>query len=588
MVIPLNWYGFLGAKFEKPVNEGVPEVEGFEIAQAKTGFPVSVFRQDEDYRLFLLEGGVKKQNVTSAVRPSTFEAGWSLSSGQSPTIFNTRVLRKNLVLLKQKGEVKVEDSTFFGAIDIVLEELFKHGCGGFKELSEFEALFGTPDGNLGPLNMRSAAGACMKLGSSKQVAWENAPGTCVEMERDDYDAIINLDREVYAWISKTSLKDARLDNEKIADEKGRIFQAQAFPVSITGRRLIGGFIARFMEACKRGGFFGVIGFVLARGGWHELLGELTDGFDLERILKTYPGDVSKYDKGWLYIWHCVLVWMLTVLCADPVLGIRINRHYDRVLRSPTMLAILGLIILLTKGQPSGDIATIVFNTIVLVLQYCRAYCTIAPPNFWNARDCFQNMILKAGGDDSISTLSTQMRAWLGRGQRWEDLIRDTFAASGWVIILEEKALLDAEFMGYGSTLAGVDEEETIYTGLKFLPALPLNAVMAIDEWFKFKSDAGVPKELKDVSRYAAAFEKAFPHLWSRDEEAQEYVAIAEWWLARVRAKYWDDPCPDTRKAARGVPSLADLGELYFGRPIPQPFLNGKLEKIRERRRERGN
>jgi len=550
------------------VNNGVPEVEGLEIAQALTGYPVSVIREDSQYQMFLKES-LKINNDTSAVRPATFESNWHLSGAQCPTTFNLAVLRKNLELLKTGGELKLDDEAFWGAFRIIFEEMVNFDCHGFKELSKQEASMGTVDGELNPVNMKTSVGALMKMGDSKETAFEKNSALYVEIEDDDYDSIENEEREPLAWVSKTSLKDARMDVAKVDEGKGRIFQAQHFATSYTGRRLIGQFIARFMSACRKGGFFGVIGFILSRGGWHELLGELTNGFDPERVLETYPGDVSKFDKGWLYFWHQILVWLLALLCDDEILARKINRHYDRVLRAPTMLTIVGLIVILTKGQPSGDIATIIFNTIILVFNYCMAYCKVAPKSLWCAHDCFGNMILKAGGDDSISTLSIQMRKWLG-SQPWEEVVRKQFADSGWTIVLDKRALIDAEFMGYGSTLA--DQEET---GYKFLPALPFNAVMSIDQWRKFKKDKTVPMEIKDMMRYAAAAEKAFPHIWSRDPDAREYVRIAFEWMRRVRRQYWEHPCPEVRNAARGVPSVLAIAELYFGFPIPLGILNDR-------------
>ena len=568
--IPLQYYRFLDAKFTKPVGEVVPELDGLVIAQTVTGYPVSVIREDDEYLTFLAEGNVEK--IQCAQAPRVPEANWSLRGGQSPTPFNLRVLRKNLETLKQPGELRLNQISFDGAMSIMIEELTEKGCSGFKELTEQEALVGTPDGALNPLNMKTAVGACIKLGDSKERAYENAPGLMVEMQRDDYDSIINFERRPYAWFSKTSLKDARLDDEKISQDKGRIFQAQSTPVSVTGRRLIGDFLARFARACKRGGFFGVIGFILSRGGWHELLSELTERFEELRVKEVFPGDVSKWDKNWLHFWHWMLMELLGTLASSETHAERINRHYDRVIRAPTLVAILGLIFVMTKVQPSGDIATIVFNTIVLTFQYVMAYCEVAPKEFWSARECFGNMTLKAGGDDSISTLSTQMRSWLGHaGLRWPDFIKTVFLRSGWTIVLEETTLMNAEFMGYGSTLA--TDPQT--TGVKFLPALPLNTTMSINQWFKISKNRDVPEMTKFIMRYSAAAEKAFPHIFSQDPDAQEYVKIAWGWLRKIQQEYWEDPCPLVQSAARGIPSISAISELYFGYPVPLYVYNGK-------------
>jgi len=567
--IPTQYYGFLGAKFSKPICEEVPEIDGLSVAATQTGYPVSAIREDTEYLRFLYEG--RDPQIIEEGGQLPFEANWGLRGGQSMTPFNIRVLRKNLATLKTTARLEISEDRFWSAFSIMIEELLNVGCGGFQELSEEEAWFGLEDGSLNPINMNTAVGAVLsKLGESKKVAFQNAPGLYVTMMRDDYDRISNFKDRPYAWISKTSLKDARLDNIKISQDKGRIFQAQSVPVSMTGRRLTGNFTAAFTRACKRGGFFGVIGFILSRGGWHKLLGELSDNF--ERMI-TYPGDVSKWDKNWLNHWHMVLVWLLAVLCDDPILAKKICRHYDRVVRSPTLVAIIGIIIVLTKGQPSGDVNTITFNTIILAFMYILAYLAVAPKEFWNAGDCFSNMILRAGGDDSITTLSANMRSWLGNaGMSWEDLVRTTFSQSGWEIILEEKMLIDAEFMGYGSTLPTLEDK----VGVMFLPALPLNAVMSIDEWYKTSKNSDVPEKVRQLARYFAGVEKAFPHLFSRDPDARAYAKIALQWLKRVQNKYWEDPSIMVSKAARGIPSLSAVAELYFGYPVPLQYIYAKF------------
>jgi hypothetical protein len=149
------------------------------------------------------------------------------------------------------------------------------------------------------MNLKTSIGALLnKLGRNKEIGLSKHLDLLFEMHDDDWEHLVDLKQPVYAWFSKMSLKDARMDIAKVAEHKGRLFEAQAMPCSLSGRRLLGDFIRRFMRACRNGGFVGVIGLVFSRGGWHECLKDMSDGFS---IPDQFNADASKWDKNFFFL-----------------------------------------------------------------------------------------------------------------------------------------------------------------------------------------------------------------------------------------------------------------------------------------------
>jgi hypothetical protein len=469
-------------------------------------------------------------------------------------VFNTKVLRKNLETFKAPAGVIKNPLAFQLALDMLTEGLFE-SCGNWTEMSTSETLHGSNDGLLAGLPMTTAIGFGFKdLGKTKLEGMAKAGDLLLHIHEEDYKRVCSSDETpVYAWATKMSLKDARLPIEKLADDKGRVFQGEAMPAAMTGRRLIGNFIGKFMAACAAGGFPGIVSFVLSRGGWHDMLKDLTDDFFIKTCLSA---DVKKWDKNWLHEFHYWIVSVLARICGSKELARRIWRHYERVAWGPTVITIYGILIYMTKGMPSGDIATVIFNTLGQVLMYMYVYACIVPVEFCNFTDFNANLRLKALGDDSAAALSSAMYGWLS-GRSFSEEVRKGFAEPGWEIELIETDIQGIEFVGHRTILAKTS------IGEMHLPVLPERTVMAINEWMKKKNVKGQPIAVRYISRYYAGFERAFPYLWSDNEMMIDYCRLAYNWLQRVQRKYWNDPDTITQKAARSVPGLREIADLYF-------------------------
>jgi hypothetical protein len=272
--------------------------------------------------------------------------------------------------------------------------------------------------------------------------------------------------------------------------------------------------------------------------------------------------------------------ILAVLCdkSDPLMPAYIFRHVQRVIMCPTILAMLGLLFVKTKGEPSGDVATIIFNTMAGWMGYCLAYCRALKGHreFMNLRDMEANVRLRVGGDDSAMCLSQHMRAWcVQSGIDWAQHVVTTFADLNWTLILNYGELNEIEFMGYRTIVADLRDH---MCGVWHLPALPLGTVQSINEWYKKAKNDDVPMPVKDLARYYACVEKAFPHLWSDDPVARKFVQLPIAWLDRQREIYRHNPCWEIASAARGIPTLLDIANTYFPVPIPLSLIYDRLRE----------
>lgn len=547
----------------------IPELKGLAFLQTDAGYPVSRIVGDREWEGFLNE---TKEEISP-------ENAWVPRGNQVPTVFNTTVLRKNLLPYSSSAAPTVEklEKKKFAAAAMMVEGLEDVGCGQFNELTMSEAWLGSNDGRLERLDMKTSMGAIFsKLGESKERAMLYHGDYVIPLCDMDYHMVSDPDMPLYIWLSKMSLKDARIPVEKAMESKGRVFQAGAIVSTITGRRLIGDFIGRFMHACSQGAWIGIVSLVLMRGGWDTMMHDLgeVDYADRIELIKVFCGDLTKMDKNWLrsqHWWCCLIV---GALASSKEHAQKIWRHYERVSCSPTLLTIYGFICMLTKGQPSGDIATVIFNTIILVLIYMLSYCKVAPKKYWFFKDFNENLRLKALGDDSASCLSAAMRSWLGSGgYTYEQLIVETFAEQNFEITIEEKTLGTIDFVGHTSVVARTKR------GKVLLPALPGRVVMSINEWRKEPKNPDVYKEVANLSRYHASVERAFPYLWSEDKEMKDYFKLCYQWERKTKEKLIESSIAEIRANARGVPTLSELAELYFGYRISQAEIGDRLDDV---------
>jgi len=538
----------MGIEWRKPTK--VPEkLEPFVICESDTGYPTSVIRPDGDWARYVEEEWKD-------------EVGWTMSGGYAPTIFDIEVLVKQLEYFITPARGPQNFEAWRGGCAI-LQEALQIEIGTISEYTMQEAVFGSNDGLLAAIPFDTGSGFGLhKLAPKKLELFSDHLDFLIYLLYDDWERLGDESRSLLVWPPKGSLKDARLPVEKLAKKKGRLFSGSNTISSVSGRRVMGNFVGKFAERSAKGGFFGVVSYVLARGGWHDLVRELTQDFV---VTEVNDFDVAHWDKDYIRIVQYHVMIAVCMLAADPLHKIRLWRHYERVFASPIFVTIAGWLMYLFKGWHSGDIATVVINSLGQALVYMYIFCQFTPKEMWTYSHFKRNIFLKTMGDDGANTLSVTFESSLPRG--WVDIVIEGFAEFNWEVEMPRdpqrpgKVDDDFSFSGHKSLLVTVPTMvgEQTYA----LPVLPFPVVLSINEWRKLKKSPDIPEAVRDLARYQAAWERAFPYLWHKDEDKKNFARIAWFYLCRKRATCLVSVSELTRKAAEGLPSIMDLIRLYF-------------------------
>lgn len=569
MDLPWEHLHFMGMKWFAP-KDVPPELEGLVIAQTESGYPTSVIREDGDWLRFAKECSAMKN-----------ESNWTLTGGQVPTAFTTKALRLQLSRYNQPAGYARDPEAFEDATQM-LEDALLTEIGPIHEITLHESFFGTNDGLLAGLPLDTSCGVgWSKLSTDKLGIVEDPEKLSyfLDVVAEDYRRLEDEDEthKVWTWPTKSSLKDARLPAEKVANNKARIFNGASFPVSINGRRLVGDFIGKFMKRCAEGSFFGIVSFVLARGGWDAMMQDLTQG---DPTTKLYDFDIKWFDKDFIREFHFRITRAIARLAGSYRLARMIMRHYERVWFSPTLVAIFGLLFYCCRGQPSGDIATVIINTLAQILVYMYIYCKTVPKSMRTYRQFNENIRLKLLGDDSASALNPHYEARLN--VPWITLVCESFMEFGWTVEMPrdppKPVTLDEDFTFVGHMC--IKAEVPTHNGRRviYLPALPFSVLLSINEYKKLSKNQDVPEPVRHIGRYYASYERAFPYLFSNDPIEKSYVPIAKKWLDMYVAKYRNSPNELVRATAAGVPTLGDLVRLYFPEDVEYRLIEGELRQ----------
>lgn len=547
----------------KPKPEEIPEeLRGLVIGQTMTGYPTTMIRPDQDWNLF-----VKEQK----------EVNWVFTGAQAPTQFNKTTLLGQLKKYGNMPGYAKDGAAFQEAHDMLCDCLFRE-IGPIHELSLHEGFFGSHDGHLAGLPLDTASGVgWSKLGAQKKdiVSDPEKLDYLLHVIHEDMSRIKDRESSLWAWPTKTSLKDARLPMEKISAYKARVFNGASIVTSVNGRRLLGDFIGKFMKRCSEGNFFGIVSYVLARGGWHDMMMELTGNGSTDFLTDI---DVKAYDKDFIRFLQFKLMEAIAAL-APADLAEAIMRHYQRVFYAPTLVTILGYLFYCGRGMPSGDIATVIINTLAQALVYMYCYCKSIPKDMSELKsyNMFKhNVRLRLLGDDSASSLQPMYEKMLTKP--WYELVSETFGEFGWLTEMPRTPAApgrlgdDFAFVGHKCIVATVPT----HMGMKsyYLPALPFEVLLSINEHYKLAKNREVPEPVRHIGRYYASVERSFPYLFSEDPIEREYAQLAYEWLNRAIVKYRNSPNDLVRATANGVPTIGDLVKMYF----PSEVMYGSIER----------
>jgi hypothetical protein len=526
-----------------------------------SGFPVSNIVPDSDWDRFLQE------------------SSFNYRSGFDKAQFSVKAAMIQLKNVTVPSKCYESEEAWFGMLNIIREAFSQFPR--FPLLSKSDAWLGSTSFGLEPLPLQTSPGyGFHKLGSTKEIVMRRNTDLVNEYIDEDFARLQNMNKSVFSWIHKLSLKDEKRDMDRITEVKTRVFNASNVVTAINGRRLLGAFIGMFMQESAGGYFFCSAGFSMAHGGWQRFLELLTYQFERE---KAIDGDVKKWDKEfpvYMHYWQTIL---LASLCkGDDDVSAEVHAqmllsHYERIAFSPVIVPITGDIFGMTKMMPSGDVATIVKNSIGQLMVYGYMYCKHVENIHWDYADFTRSMFLRCIGDDTIATFDLEL--WPYDIDKTASIIESTYFELGWEWELNSGGVQswnNCTFAGFTSIVVHFNS-----TGKDFcLPVLPFNRVMAINEFRKRKNTPETTVATKDFLRYVATVEKIFPYMWSNDSDEIEYVKLSFKWFARVQEEMIKSPIISERVVGEAFKGPIHFVNIYFGQYINELEKEEVMERFR--------
>jgi len=230
---------------------------------------------------------------------------------------------------------------------------------------------------------------------------------------------VNGERPVVLWVN--SVKWELKPKNKVLMNKVRTFTAGPIELTLLGEML---FSIQNEKMISAGGSFIVpsgVGYQKFGGGWHRLYRYLAYG-EVENLgIKakseswqsgTISLDVSTFDRMISdQFMYCVRDLRKSFVHKDvqsSVVNNMIDAFYDNVVHSHVVLD-NGDVLKKNMGNPSGQKNTITDNTLCNVLAWVVAWNSLMPTEYHSWHVFAQYVRLVAVGDDSIATVSPQVR-----------------------------------------------------------------------------------------------------------------------------------------------------------------------------------
>jgi len=529
----------------------------FPFGRFRVGSPSSKLKFDEDWDQFC-QARVEVDD------------SWAERSTFMPAELSYRALIKQIDRYRMPRRI---GSRFANLVESWMRELLEPYCAGYRVLTEEEALNGLSDefGVLEPMNLATSPGfGFSNLGTSKKLLFERHQAFCDTIRRWDMQQL--KAGNIPLWCFKGSEKDERRDWERVVDFKTRLFMAESWVVALNGRQLIGDFIRRFMKAGTVLSFFSAVGMEIYGGKWDEFVRYMTANLMVQTL---FSYDMPKWDKEYPHEWHWADAQILADFCGDSFWRDIIIRHCARVAYGPCVLAITGALFITGKNNPSGDINTIIRNTMgierCVIEAWLRSDGGSTLPNSdpaYGVNRMHRWLRNKTIGDDLLLTHS------VGSPCSHEKIV-EAFSDLGWIPEREGTGCLDdSRFAGRGSILAKLGGFEI------FLPVIQRERILAVNEYRK-----GRPDPVKRLARAYAAAELAFPLLFDSEDSifGRLYYYYMELKLEALRSNV-----PDLVAAAQGLPNAERMWVNYTGRPCPDRELSQLVfqQLARAARRER--
>jgi len=488
------------------------------------------------------------------------EVNYPHVSGMQPAVLSPLAFSKQMEeFTSDQGYPSDQEAWDDGTI-MVLQAL-EMMCGGFKPWSLQQAFDG--DEFTQPLNLATSGGfGISNFGGDKLSALlDPIGGPKIKKE-------LKLDRQALkgkgplrAYPMKYSLKDEKRKLQKILDKMTRVFAANNLIMTINGRRVLGDFCGKFMNAAANGFIEPACGRVLDRGGWHRLLSHLFWEFDVKF---GFDKDVKMWDKKYAEYIHRAVNLVIAHLAGSEELAAQVIRVGWRLMCCPGVCHIFGSLFVRPKDMPSGDMATIIRNCIAMFLVYAYMFCKHVPKNLRTIQDFRHNLRCCFLGDDNCLIPRADFYYFGKTPQEIELTMKNTFLELGpWELTSPRDdgspaTPLTLEFAGYVSVY--VEEANML------IPRLSYEKILAIMEWYT-KIPRSEPPRVVHLSRYNAAFQKCFPLLWSDDEKERKLVTMIYFKRRALIQIMIASPIIEENSAARGSPSLFAISQLYFGKYV---------------------
>jgi len=444
---------------------------------------------------------------------------------------------------------------------LVLEAL-EPTCGGFHMWTEQEAWDG--DQFTQPIDLATSSGFGISHfgnGDKLSALLDEIGGPLIRAWiAKDWEALRGKE-PLIAFIMKYSLKDEKRKWQKLLDKLTRVFAANNLIMTFNGRRVLGDFCGKFMNAAANGFIEAACGRPMDRGGWHTLISRMFWEFSVKM---GFDKDVKMWDKMYPIFMHLAVNLVIAHLAGNYELAEMVLRVGWRLICCPGVCHIFGTLFVRPKDMPSGDMATIIRNCIAMFLVYAYMFCKHVPKEMRNAQDFRRNLRCCFLGDDNCLVPRTEFYYFGRTPQEIEETMKQTFLELGpWELTSPRDDgspanPLTLEFAGYVSVY--VPEAQM------FIPRLSYEKILAIMEWYT-KIPRSEPPRVVHLSRYTAAFQKCFPLMWSEDEKERKLVTMIFFKRRALIKLMMLSPIIEERAAALGAPTLSATAELYFGKYV---------------------
>lgn len=214
--------------------------------------------------------------------------------------------------------------------------------------------------------------------------------------------------------------------KKLAEDNGRVIVSAPMDVQVAGVRLFAPMNNRIYQAARQHKIPCTVGLTKFYRGWHHLYNRLTRWGKFKQGLEL---DYTNYDGTCtLQEFEQLMNMRFGLLRAElqtPEMKAAFRRYYQEVVFTKMVLD-GGEVVMKFSGNPSGQINTIVDNSIINEFRWYYAWCMLTPEEMHSIRSFSQYCELLTCGDDSVLSVSDDVPGLFTPQQ-----VFDIFKEHGW-------------------------------------------------------------------------------------------------------------------------------------------------------------